>query len=235
MLRAEEWMARRDRERAKREKRTVPMGDAQRGHCRWCARPILATKGKHIGQPDPRRSWCRSTDPSGRDCYFQYLLHSNPQTQFNWLERNRGLVCARCGIVDPRRWRAVGDCAFWESRIPEVPWTGRRRGEAYIQAMIEHRRRCIAEFPMWGQGTLIERQSMLVVDHVEPLWRVLLTVPLEGRRPYFGPDNLQLLCEAPCHKEKTRREATERAELRRLIASGDGERIFPIGTASAAG
>lgn len=48
------------------------------------------------------------------------------------------------------------------------------------------------------------------VDHVTPLWRVRHLAPAE-RRPYFGPTNLQLLCYRH-HKEKTAREAGERAQ-----------------------
>lgn len=227
------WLQRLRRDRAAREKRTVPLGKVEPGHCRWCEEPILGTRGKHIGNPNPQRSWCRPTDPGGRDCYQVYRLHADPQAQFNWLEINRGLVCAECGAETPQRWRKVGDSVGW-AQLPPTPWEGERKGQDYIDAVLAHRRRCFDEFPMWGHATLVTLASCLVVDHVVPIWKVLLTVPLELRRPYFGPDNLQLLCEVPCHKEKTRREATERAALRRSIASGDGGRTCPSDTASAA-
>lgn len=54
--------------------------------------------------------------------------------------------------------------------------------------------------------------TALEVDHVVPLWRVALK-PIELRRPFFGPDFLQLLCDR-CHKAKTKAEAGERARLR---------------------
>lgn len=51
------------------------------------------------------------------------------------------------------------------------------------------------------------------VDHIKPLWSVR-DLPDEERLPFFGPDNLQLLC-GEHHKEKTSREAGERARLKR--------------------
>ena len=60
---------------------------------------------------------------------------------------------------------------------------------------------------------LIERVSALEVDHVVPLWKVAL-MPRELRRPYFGPDFLQLLCDR-CHKIKTKAEA-EAERLRQI-------------------
>lgn len=56
------------------------------------------------------------------------------------------------------------------------------------------------------------------VDHVTPLWRVR-HLPDDERRPYHGPTNLQLLC-TQHHKEKTAREAGERARER--VSKPDG-------------
>lgn len=61
-----------------------------------------------------------------------------------------------------------------------------------------------------------ETVTDLAVDHVEPLWLVVLTVPVEDRRPYFGPANLQLLC-TPCHNRKSKREAALRALMKRQL------------------
>jgi 5-methylcytosine-specific restriction endonuclease McrA len=51
------------------------------------------------------------------------------------------------------------------------------------------------------------------VDHRVPLWSVA-HLPDDERRPYFGPDNLWLLCREH-HAAKTKREAADRAQLRR--------------------
>jgi hypothetical protein len=63
----------------------------------------------------------------------------------------------------------------------------------------------------WEYGGLSE-VSALEVDHVVPLWKVAL-MPIELRRPFFGPEFLQLLC-FDCHKIKTGEEAAERALVR---------------------
>jgi hypothetical protein len=51
------------------------------------------------------------------------------------------------------------------------------------------------------------------LDHRVPLWKVR-HLPLEERRPYYGPDNIWLLSWV-CHAAKTKREAAERAALKR--------------------
>lgn len=206
--------------------RKVPLNPVEPGHCRWCERPIIGKRGKYIGRPDPNRSWCREGE--GRDCYREYRLHSDPQMQFWWLEANRGLMCAECGTLDPRRWRSSGPCSFsarpspfWRDDKPEplgwsmppTPWEGERKGDAYIEAMIAHRDARLAECPEWNNATRIEYVSDLQVDHVVPLWKVAM-MPIEQRRPYFGPEYLSLLC-GPCHKRKTAEEAKERAAIKR--------------------
>lgn len=196
--------------------RKVPMPEVQPGHCRWCERPIISKKGKHIGRPDPRRSWCRESDPGGRDCYHEFCLHSDVGAQFNWLEHRRGLRCAWCRVEDPKRWKSY-PCSFggglgWEP--PQMPWEGERRGVDYVMALCAFRSDQYREFP-YGQAVGIERVSALEVDHIIPLWRVAMLTfeSTEERRTYFGPPNLQLLCQS-CHKIKTAREARERAAER---------------------
>lgn len=203
-----EYRAKADARAAKTAHRKVPMPPVPRGHCRWCARPIVGVKGKYIGRPNPLRSWCRPTDPGGRDCWFEFLLHSSAETQFGYLARSRGLACADCGAEDPQRWRSLGLCTF-PDRNDVMPWDGPRNSAAYWEALTIYRK--ANPYP---QGTLIERVTALEVDHVVPLWRVAL-MPIELRRPYFGPDFLQLLCNW-CHKAKTKAEAAHRAQIKAL-------------------
>lgn len=216
----EEWEATVARLRARSEAiaaktahRRVPMPPQRRGHCRWCARPIVGKRGKYIGRPDPNRSWCR-TKTEGRDCWYDYCLHSRAETQFYFLERTRGLRCADCGVVDPHRWKSLGPINY---ALPPFP-RGDMEVREWLAAMEEHRRACLAEFPDWGKATQIEWASALEVDHVVPLWKVALK-PIELRRPFFGPDFLQLLCDR-CHKAKTAAEAADRAALRALARAG---------------
>lgn len=169
------WAAyteKRERQRASRAKREVVIGRQGTGYCRWCAKPIIGTKGKYLGKPDPRRSWCR--DANGHSpCLHQWNLHSRSEVQFNWLVDEHGERCNGCRVEKPMRVIMI--------------------------------------------GSYEDSASDLQVDHIEPLWLVALTVPPEDRRRYFGPENLQLLC-GKCHKSKTRREAAERAQMKRQAA-----------------
>jgi hypothetical protein len=62
--------------------------------------------------------------------------------------------------------------------------------------------------------TEIVRRFCGHIDHKVPLWKVVGIEPQE-RIKYFGPLNLQILCEE-CHTKKTSREAAERAHYKRL-------------------
>jgi 5-methylcytosine-specific restriction endonuclease McrA len=64
-----------------------------------------------------------------------------------------------------------------------------------------------------GEYQEIERVCALEVDHKVPLWSVA-HLPPDERRPFFGPGNIWLLCPR-CHKDKSRREAAERAAMKR--------------------
>lgn len=209
--RVAKWKAERERRARQTAHRKVPMPTVPLGVCRWCERTILGRRGKYIGRPDPRRSWCREAT-EGRDCWFEFLLHSRSETQFAYLVERDGKRCAECGEA-PERWRKVGDSHMWNS-IPALEWEG-PRGHDFCVAVTEHRRACFAEFPEWGNFTMVERVTALEVDHISPLWSAPRSGSLERRRWYFGPGNLQLLC-CEHHREKTRREAAQRAALKRL-------------------
>lgn len=193
------------------------------GECRWCGKVILGKRGKYIGKPDPARSWCRDED-GGSPCVREYNLHSDSQTQFSYLEATRGLCCAWCKVEDPKAWRSFGTSWGGMGSFPPMPWEGERKGQAYFEAIHAYRRRCLDEFPDWGLYTPIEQITGLQVDHVIPLWKVALEIPEDQRRPYFGPDNLQLLC-MKCHKIKTSQEAAERAAIKAFAKS---QLILPL-------
>jgi 5-methylcytosine-specific restriction endonuclease McrA len=193
--------------------RRVPLGEVDKGHCRWCERSILGTRGRYIGRPDPNRSWCRPTDDGGRDCWYDFCLHSRLEPQFNYLSIRHGLKCAVCGVENPQRWRKAGEGTIWES-LPPTPWEGERTGIVYWQSVQAHREAMLAEFPMWGSYSAVMLVPDLEVDHVIPLWKVaLMGLSAIELRPFFGPDNLQLAC-SRCHKAKTKAEAGERARER---------------------
>lgn len=59
------------------------------------------------------------------------------------------------------------------------------------------------------------------MDHIQPL------IEAQGNMDFWRLGNLQTLCTA-CHKEKTSREATERAEKRKLKRESDVAQKDPI-------
>lgn len=59
--------------------------------------------------------------------------------------------------------------------------------------------------------------GQLELDHRIPLWKVR-ELPEHERRPFYGPENIWLLC-APHHTAKTSREAGERARERAVSRS----------------
>jgi 5-methylcytosine-specific restriction endonuclease McrA len=74
--------------------------------------------------------------------------------------------------------------------------------------------------------TEIVRRFSGHIDHKVPLWKVTHVEERE-RIKYFGPGNLQILCEK-CHAIKTAREATERAHYARLAQkSSTGQKSKP--------
>ena len=58
------------------------------------------------------------------------------------------------------------------------------------------------------------RESGWEADHRVPLWSVPRDIDFQDRMKYWGLDNLYTAC-LNCHKEKTKREAGERALMKR--------------------
>lgn len=200
----EKWHAKQAARAAKTAHRRVPMPEVEPGHCRWCARPIIATKGKHIGQPDPRRSWCRG-------CFREFNLHSYHFAQSCFLRERDGDHCAECGENPPPRWFPVEGGA-----VHCLDWSHGTNDADFLRELWKRE-----DAPYWrglGMYCPVTMRAMLQVDHVVPLWKVALlddpSVDIWARRRWFGPDNLQLLCPIH-HKAKSKAEAAERAALKR--------------------
>lgn len=140
-----------------------------------------------------------------------------------WPNRGDGW-CAWCGeaVARPARtwhkacleqyqlhtWPAV-QIAFVKDRDGAKCWDCGETAEKWNRGC-EARR--IGSPDHVGVYRSIRRVSALELEHDVPLWRVA-HLPAEDRRRYFGPDNLRLRC-PPCHKAKSKLEATERAALK---------------------
>lgn len=129
------------------------------------------------------------------DCLDQYLLLTRPERMriFIW-QRDQGR-CYICGRVH----------------------------KATIRALVEYgdgdRFALLSE---WAY-TLItfDIPNTWDVEHKVPLWKVAALPDVE-RIKYFLPDNAALACRRPCHEEKSRREAAERAKFDRLADRKEG-------------
>lgn len=171
------------------------------GWCKWCGREIpLVIDGKKSTQ----RLW----HPG---CWDECLLYTRQGPQYSYLVRRDGERCAVCpeGAPLPMRWNR-GDEVCDPTGTPPMPWQGRRDGEAYWTALIAYRK----ENP-YPRYCLVDLVVALEVDHKVPLWSVA-QLPDDERRRYFGPENLWLLCPTH-HKQKTAREAAERAAQKAFL------------------
>lgn len=170
------------------------------GTCKWC------------GRDDVRRPaiyW-------HRECADLYLLHTRPEVQKRHLIKRDGRRCGQCGDV-PQKWLPGQVYALCSTNAGIGYWPDQRQADEFRAAHwarpggrwdeLTHEERHT------GDQQSIERVCALEVDHRVPLWSIA-HLPLDERRPYFGPTNLWLLCPR-CHKEKSRREAADRAAVRR--------------------
>lgn len=126
-------------------------------------------------------------------CRLDADLHTRADIQLIHLQARDGPGCKACGIHPFKWWRET------LSHGRPNPWTDPATGVEY-----------------WFPHTRVIRVDAAHVDHAIPLWLVA-HLPPDERRPYFGPGNLQILCER-CHSEKTGREATQRGKANRQAA-----------------
>ena len=162
-----------------------------------------------------RCSWCG--DPIETRLKNDGTPHAVQASFHNDVKRRCGLEYRQCfsasNFFDQVADRDGERCASCGA-APETWWNGglavTHRGEAF---------------------TVVERRSLLVVDHKIPLWKVVHLPALE-RRWYFLPGTMQLLCADPCHARKTADEAAERAHFKRLgavpqpeLRGRDGQRL----------
>lgn len=114
-------------------------------------------------------------------------------------------------------WKGRGFCKWCNGRMTEADKPSTMWHPGCVEQWKLH---CLLDFQF---AYLVKRDGRLCadgcgqpggeVDHRIPLWSVR-DLPDEERRPYYGPDNLWLLAPT-CHAAKTKREAAERAALRR--------------------
>ena len=166
---------------------------APKGHCRGCGEPI--DKAVH-----PRaKTWHPACAERWRE--------QQPQVQRWRLEDRDHGVCAACGVrTEDRRQRCLGAAYWHEVRLLDyipspdryrTPWGRLTTWTAIQRGLLRH------DLPRTVFKHLA-RTTGWEADHRVPLWA-------GGANDLT---NLQTLC-IPCHRDKTRAEARERADLRR--------------------
>jgi 5-methylcytosine-specific restriction endonuclease McrA len=167
----------------------IPFSDAPRGTCRWCGEAILYASGPHAGEPNRRRRW-------HPQCVDEYNA-SDPREARRLVRKRDRTVCAKCGTDTNALRRRLRDQVA-RAAAKRAAGDGRQRSAATKKrASTRGLTKALRE-----QG-FKPRQSLWELDHIVPL--------IDGGD--HGLANLQTLC-TPCHKEKTVREARERAERR---------------------
>lgn len=185
--------------------RRFPEPEAMRrgieGVCKWgCGRPVAR----------PAIYW-------HRECFEEYCLFTRPEAQKRFLVARDGGRCAECGD-QPLKWAQGRETQLWADSPGIEYWSDEVAAEEFrlthwprpegrwADLSPEHRQTGMYQH-------LDGRVCALEVDHRIPLWSVA-HLPADERRRFFGPENLWLLCPRD-HKAKSKREAAERAAVRK--------------------
>lgn len=154
-------------------------------------------------------------------------MTSHRKVPIQFTDAPRG-TCRWCGELILTPEGKVYRKARWHKGCNADYWLhfDRPRQLALLSTLTKHCAVCNRLLPQWtkdyegwspdGVYWRIVRKVQAEVDHIIPLWKTVGMNPINARK-FFGPTNLQLLC-SPCHKEKTKREATERAHIKRLMS-----------------
>lgn len=151
------------------------------GRCRWCGGEIVRADGHAV---DKRRTW-HSGKGSEPDCLWDFYCHTRQPEQLIELLQRHGPCCAKCGDVTGR-WFRGREIDPVECRNRADPyWAKTYPAKTYV-----------------GPFQQIAWEAGLEVDHVLALALVVLLIPPADQWRYWGPMNLQGLCNG-CHKAKT--------------------------------
>lgn len=167
--------------------------------CVWCGFRVWHHSGKRKGEPNKRSHW-------HKDCLYDFRLHSRLEEQRDFVIERDGERCGNCGDA-PMKWLR-GPIITVYRQTPGFGHVAKVGTDEWLTLVSAWRR----ENPS-PQYQDIDRVSALELDHRIPLWSVA-DLPDDERRRFFGPENLWMLCPA-CHKAKSRREAAQRAALKR--------------------
>ena len=140
--------------------------------------------------------------------------------------------CTWCGEAVQRPARTWHKACFREYQLHTFPEVQRaaviERDGAWCWECDESPTKWLRTLQAWRIGGPPEyvglycdlrRVCALELEHEVPLWKVA-HLPDAERRPFFGIGNLRMRCPT-CHKAKSKREAAERAAMRKAPDPGE--------------
>lgn len=204
---------RKKREAAARRRPALPHEDAPPGSCKWCGEVIRFNEGMKGWKRRRRRNYHYGDEweATDKDCLRLSLAWRDPKAAEQELLDRQGGCCNVCGRVlaeraeDHHRYYRLGG-HYWHPVAKDLPtnclggYSIARIGELWRVS------------PQLGRHDEIALVSCAYeVDHILPL--------ADGGTNAL--ENLQVICANPCHREKTAREAGERAKRRRAERGED--------------
>jgi 5-methylcytosine-specific restriction endonuclease McrA len=199
--------------------RLHPQG--QRGLCGWCGLPVTETT--------PVRGYLKYWHDA---CAFEMgVIESPEQARAAVLGRDHG-ICADCGEdwSDMVRFAPAYPATEWhrENFNPDQLSPGPKPGSLVVISYVSEWNPKTKHFEHAGPHVELTVISLWHVDHKVPLWKVRHLPPLQ-RLEYFKLANLITRCE-PCHKLKSKKEASERAHFNELAGENKPKFKSKFGT-----
>lgn len=131
------------------------------GFCRWCGGEIVESKGKRAGERSIRRTWHRQRHGDGRDCYHEFLLHTDAKAQYWEIVRRDGPGCGNCGH-GRGRWEPI---AKYQS-VTYIAWSEKLEVDHVV--------------PLWRRDEVDSVEQVRAMHGLDNLW--LLCIPCHKRK-----------------------------------------------------
>jgi len=171
-----------------------------------------ACREKHVPGWNPDRWMQDDNEPLGMAP--QELKEARWKAFYAEQERKRDLVAHR-SVPMPNDTKGDGWCRWCGKPVqkPRRTWHAEclREYNLHTSADVQFRFLVKRDGDLCANGNCGKLGHE--VDHRTPLWKIR-DLPECERIQYYGPDNIWLLC-SKCHRDKTKREAGERAALAR--------------------
>lgn len=194
---------RKKQEVQKRRRPDLPHPAAPRGHCKWCGETIKLDQRRKGWKRRKQRGYHRGDEWEAKgqptDCDLRARAWVGPKGATQYL---LGLQQGRCAICETQ----VAERKVAGATGPERWYS---EGRVWWSTLVADCGKTWTYGPRKGEP--IMSLIALDIDHVLPL--------VDGGTNAL--ENLQVICNDPCHKVKTKREARTRARARHGEADAD--------------